>query len=975
MTVRSFASAVQSAPLLPKGETASAILQAQLFAHLDDGDDRSRLADCCAAHPRLTALLAGVIHHSPFLKRVLRRFPARLLDSLLSDPDTGFDRLLKDVETTAQIPFDDAMVRLRELRLGIALHIALADIGGVWDVDQVVDALSRFADRAVDVALRLALRAAVEADRLTDALVAESPEMSGITVLAMGKHGAGELNYSSDIDLIVLFDPDRLPVATSREPLDVAIRIIKDMVRLLHEQTGGGYVFRTDLRLRPDPASTPIAVPVARAITYYQTVGQNWERAALIKARPIAGDLALGSRVLEELVPFVWRRYFDYAAIADIHAMKRQIHQHKGGAEIAIEGHDVKLGRGGIREIEFFVQTQQLVFGGKKPELRGRKTLSMLDGLCAAGWIGREAVTELQAAYRFLRMVEHRLQMIEDEQTQRLPATPQGIARLAEFCGMTEEAFRATLLAHFRQVERHYGQLFEDAPSLSVGKGNLIFTGTTDDPDTLKTLKAMGFPRPDLVAETVRGWHFGRRPAITTPRAREVLTELVPPLLDALGKSSDPDSAIIALDNAFQGMPAAVELLTILKQNAALRTLFAEILGSAPPLSEIVVRRPHVLDALIDPEFAEPVSESTLAHRFLSRLGKVPDEEDFLDLMRDLVRAERFMVGARLLTSVFDPLEAGAFFSAIASAAIEAALARSMAEMVGRHGSVPGLRMAVVALGKLGGREITMVSDLDLMLVYDITGSATETDGARSIYATEFMARLAQRLITKLTVATKRGGLYDVDMRLRPAGNKGPFAVSLSAFEDYHARDAETWERMVLTRARIVAGDRSLVEPFRAACVVAMARAQHSPRLQTDIAEMRAMIAREKPPKSHWDLKLAQGGLVDIEFVAQFLQLKHGSENSAVFHANTGSALQRLAKAGALAEDDARCLIEAWRMQSALAQMIAICAEAPLDIKATPAPVLKRLAGALALPDFRSLDAALVAIQETAAACVKRLLG
>lgn len=974
MTAHFFAALICNAPLLGKGQVASTVLQEQLLKFVDDPQHQTALADLCKTYPKVEALLAGVLLHSPFLKRIMRRYPERVITSLSAGSDAGFDQLLLQVQATAATPFDEAMVILRELRLGVALHIALADIGGVWDVDQVVKALSRFADCAVDVALRLALRAAVDAGRLTDEAVVEAPERSGIIILAMGKHGAGELNYSSDIDLIVLFDPDRLPVEGSREPLDVAIRVIKDMVKVLHEQTGSGYVFRTDLRLRPDPASTPIAVPVARAITYYQTVGQNWERAALIKARPVAGDVRLGERVLDELVPFVWRRYFDYAAIADIHAMKRQIHQHKGGAEIAVEGHDVKLGRGGIREIEFFVQTQQLVFGGKKPILRGRQTLMMLEELCRSGWIGADAVEQLQAAYRFLRMVEHRLQMVEDEQTQRLPQTAEGIARIAHFCGLSEDAFRKTLLGHFRNVERHYGQLFEDAPALSVGKGNLVFTGTTDDPETLKTLRAMGFPRPELVAETVRGWHFGRRSAITTPRAREVLTELVPPLLDALGKSSDPDGAMIALDNAFQGMPAAVELLTILKQNAALRTLFAEILGSAPPLSEIVVRRPHVLDALVDPEFAEPVSESTLARRFLERLSRVSDEEDFLDLMRDLVRAERFMVGARLLTNVFDPQDAGAFFSAIASAAIESALARAMTDLIARHGNIPGLRVAVVALGKLGGREITMISDLDLMLIYDIAGDANETDGSKPIYATEFMARIAQRLITKLTVATKRGGLYEVDMRLRPAGNKGPLAVSIAAFRHYHEGEAETWERMVLTRSRIVAGDRSLAEPLRGACLEAIARETDAAKLRKEIAAMRGLIAKEKPPKSPWDIKLTPGGFVDIEFVAQYLQLLHGGKDHAVLHPNTGQALQRLAKAGHLSAEDARVLTEAWRMQSALSQMIAICAIAPLDPKSAPAPVLKRLANAVALPDFKALDAALKAAQVEARECVERLL-
>ncbi|MGL4242847.1 MAG: bifunctional [glutamine synthetase] adenylyltransferase/[glutamine synthetase]-adenylyl-L-tyrosine phosphorylase, partial [Beijerinckiaceae bacterium] len=513
------------------------------------------------------ALVAGVVAHSPFLTRIMRRRPEWLVAALDDEPDAAMRRILAGIlpGVEAEGSLDGAMAALRVTRSHVALRIALADLAGDWDVDQVVGALTDFADAAVDAALRLALREAERSGRVALADAFRQPERSGISVLAMGKHGARELNYSSDIDLIVLFDPEAFPVASGREPLDEVVRIIKTLVKVLHEQTGGGYVFRTDLRLRPDPASTPIAVPIERAIGYYQTVGQNWERAALIKARPVAGDFAVGERMLQELTPFIWRRYFDYAAIADIHAMKRQIHAHKGGETIAIEGHDVKLGRGGIREIEFFVQTQQLIFGGKKPALRAKQTLAMLPLLREAGWIGEQAVEELSAAYRFLRMVEHRLQMVEDQQTQKLPKAKAEVDGIALFSGLTPAAFRKALTQHFRNVERHYAKLFEDAPALSSGAGSLVFTGTTDDPETLKTLRKMGFQRPETVAETVRGWHFGRRAAIVTPRAREVLTELTPALLEAFGKSSDPDGALIALDNALQGMPAVVELFTILK--------------------------------------------------------------------------------------------------------------------------------------------------------------------------------------------------------------------------------------------------------------------------------------------------------------------------------------------------------------------------------------------------------------------------
>ncbi len=966
---------ISSVPRLPPRTDALKLCRSRLFDLLDDQGLAGTLALSCDAEPNTRDLIAGVIAHSPFLTRIMRQHPAWLIATLDCDPDAMLAEILSRVlpGTRDAASLADAMAHLRLIRQQVALHVALADLSGLWCVDRVVEALTEFADCAVDAALRLALREAGATGRLGEDLF-EAPGRSGITVLAMGKHGAHELNYSSDIDLIVLFDPAGVPVSGDREPLDVVVRIIKDVVKILHEQTGGGYVFRTDLRLRPDPASTPIAVPIDRAISYYQTVGQNWERAALIKARPVAGDVHLGRRFLDELTPFIWRRYFDYASIADIHAMKRQIHAHKGGDVIAIEGHDVKLGRGGIREIEFFVQTQQLVFGGRKPVLRGQQTLTMLERLRDEGWIGNDAVRDLQEAYRFLRMVEHRLQMVDDQQTQRLPSSKAGVDSIALFCGMTPPAFRRILIGHFRAVERHYARLFEDAPSLSATKGSLVFTGTTDDPETLKTLKRMGFQRPDVVAETVRGWHFGRRQAIVTPRAREVLTELVPALLEAFGQSSDPDGALIALDAALQGMPAVVELFTILRQNAALRGLFSEILGNAPRLAEVVVQRPHVLDALVDPELSEPASDQVLLKRFHDRLDGVALMEDFLDQTRDLARAERFMVGARLLSGLVDPLEAGKAHAGIAAATVNVSLKRCMVELAQRHGRVPGAALAVVALGKLGGREMTALSDLDLMVVYDLKEGESQSDGERPLYASEWFSRLTQRLVTALTVATKRGTLYDVDLRLRPSGSKGPVAVTLGAFREYHARESETWERMALTRARVVAGDPGFGQELMTAVASTYERSTAPRALAKDVLAMRELVAREKPGKSHWDLKLAPGGLVDIEFAVQFLLLRHGAASPDVIRANTGAALQKLADQGLLAPSEAQILLEAWRLQSRLAQLIAIVQGDVFDPASARMPLKKRLAAAAELPDFAVLERALLEHQHAAHDAMVRII-
>ena len=352
---------------------------------------------------------------------------------------------------------------LRRMKAEAALLIALADIGGVWPVMRATRALTELADAAVRAAVRFLLRDAAARRPAQARRPAKPEEGSGYIVLAMGKMGAFELNYSSDIDLIVFYDRDAPALADKDDATAFHVRITRGLVKLLQERTADGYVFRVDLRLRPDPASTPIAVSTEAALNYYGSVGQNWERAALIKARACAGDIAAGEAILAQLAPFIWRKYLDYAAVADIQAMKRQIHAYRGHDEIAVEGHNIKLGRGGIREIEFFVQTQQLIAGGRHPELRGRETLPTLAALAEGGWIGAEARDDLEAAYHFLRTIEHRLQMVADEQTHTLPADREGIERFARFAGFKDrDAFAQKLVEHLRKVQRQYVRLFED---------------------------------------------------------------------------------------------------------------------------------------------------------------------------------------------------------------------------------------------------------------------------------------------------------------------------------------------------------------------------------------------------------------------------------------------------------------------------------------------------------------------------------
>jgi len=928
--------------------------------------------------PAVSALLGGLADHSPFLWRLAAADPARLCDMLTSDPGSAFGAALEKLASDCAVIDDEAqlMKRLRRARQFSALYIALADLGGLWSLEQVTAALTAAADAYVSATLGFLLRRAIADGRFEPADRAKPAAECGLVVLALGKHGAGELNYSSDVDLVVFYDPDVAALRLSGvEPAPFYVRLTKSLSRILSERTGDGYVLRVDLRLRPDPGSTNVAVSLPAALSYYETLGQNWERAAMIKARPIAGQIELGQRFLEDLRPFIWRRYFDYAAISDIHAMKRQIHAVRGHAEVVVPGHDVKLGRGGIREIEFFVQTQQLIFGGRRPELRGRRTIDMLAALAADNWVSPQARDELTESYAVLRTVEHRLQMIADEQTQRLPSDDDELARFAKFCGhSTFKKFETWLTKHFRKVELHYARLFEREPGLDAEKGSLVFTGVQDDPETLETLARMGFKDPPLAAETVRGWHFGRRAAVQSARAREVLTELVPDLLESLSGSGDPDVALAAFDATLVHMPAAVELFSILRSNARLRDLFGDVLGAAPRLAAIVAKSPHVLDAVIDPRFFGAALDRAYFDDHASRLHRIEQYEDFLDAARLIAQENIFLIGVRALSGAIDPVDCGPAFTALADCLLEATLAHVRQAFEAEYGHVAGGRVAVIAMGKLGSREMTATSDLDLVIVYDFDAEKPESDGRRSLHAVQYYTRLTQRLISALTVATRRGQLYDVDMRLRPSGKKGPVAVQLSSFVQYQREEAETWEKMAITRARPICGDATLRVDLDAAIKDSLCGARDRGTLSRDIRDMRELIAKEKGDRDRADLKLYRGGLLDVEFIAQFLVLAHAAAHRDILVVGTADILRRAAAAGLVTQDDAEALLTAHRLYTDVIQMQRVLLPVDLKPDTAPAAVRRRIATSAGLPDEKQLDADVAERAVAVAAIFRRLL-
>jgi len=949
----------------------AALLETAAAAELKPELERGRTRD----------VLLGLADHSPYLWALVREDPERLVRLLRRPPGESLDALVRALCVRRDEHEADLMRALRRAKRESALLIALADVGGLWDVVAATEALTRFADAAVSAAIDFLLRKHARAGLL--ALDPDAPDPgngSGVVVLALGKHGARELNYSSDVDLIVLYDPAAASIPPGTEPGPLFARLTRALARLMQERTSDGYVLRVDLRLRPDPASTPVALSTSSAYQYYETVGQNWERAALIKARPAAGDLKLGERFLAELAPFVWRKYFDYASIADIHAMKRQIHAVRGHEQVVVPGHDIKLGRGGIREIEFFVQTQQLIFGGRRAQMRGPRTLDMLERLCADKWVSAEAVDDLAQAYAFLRRVEHRLQMVADEQTQRLPFERPALTRFAKFCGYARlDGFAADLTHHLTRVEHHYARLFEDAPTLSAAKGNLVFTGVADDPATLTTLSALGFQRPEAAAETVRGWHFGRRAAVRSPRAREVLTELTPALLEAFAGSGDADAALQAFDEALARMPASVELLSILRSNAALRELFGDVLGSAPRLAQVIARRPHVLDAAIDPARADDLDASlddeTMGARVEAFVSQAQSLEDALNRARDFAAEEMFHIGLSLLSGRLDPDRAGRAYSALAQGLIAALLTRVIEAFAAEHGRIRGGRVAVVALGKLGSREMTAASDLDLILIYDFPVDASDSDGRKRLGPGPYYARLTQRLISALTAPTKAGRLYEVDMRLRPSGRQGPLATQLASFKIYQPDEAETWEHMALTRARFVAGDKSLGADVARTVRETLTRKRDAAKIAQETRAMRALIAKEKGDSDVWDLKLAAGGLIDIEFVAQYLELAFAHKHPGILDVSTRKVVEEAGRAGLITPEQAEVLIDAHRLYTDATQFMRLSTSGPFDPAKAGAGVKRRIAAAIGFPDFEAFAAALDEARKRVRATFEAILG
>ena len=899
------------------------------------------------ADPMLRALGGG----SPYLSDLLIRERETAMRVLRQGPDDALARARTALEAlpagAARAP---VAAGLRAAKRQVALICAIADIGGLWGLSQVTGALSWLAEAALAKAVDHLLLAAHAAREISLPNPDDPGAGSGLTVLGMGKLGAGELNYSSDIDLILFYDP---AAHKGQDGVGATFtRLARNLVAIMEARDANGYVFRTDLRLRPDPSATPPAVALPAALAYYESMGLNWERAAMIKARPVAGDRALGREFLQQIRPFVWRRALDFAAVADIHAMKRRIDHHRklGEPGTALAGLDIKLGQGGIREIEFATQTLQLVWGGRDPSLRDPTTLGALRLLVRAGRLPRRAAAELTVAYRFLRRIEHRLQMVADRQTHAIPAKPDEIERFAVFMGCRDASqFAQALEAQMARVRRHYEAVFGSVPTPGADDFVLDLSGMDEPAATVDTLRALGFRNVSGMITILRGWRTGRLRSLRSERSRELLHVMLPALLRALGEQTDPDAAFARFDELLSRLPAGVPLLSMFQRNPALLGRVASVLGAAPSLSDHLASVPEALEGLLGQEATDPAPGRTLA----GRLADARTLEDVVAITRAFVRAEEFRLVVSQMEGWIDVDAAGLARTALADAGLGALLAATLREHAAKHGRVRGGAMAVVALGKAGSGEMMAGSDLDLMLIYTHPARVTESDGPRRLPASTWFIRAAHAFVAALTAPGRDGPLYAVDMRLRPSGNKGPVAVSLAAFRRYHAQDAWTWERMALTRARVVAGSPAMMRRAERAIAEALALPQPETKTRADAASMRARLAQELPPSGPWDVKLRPGGGLEVDFIAQTLQLIHGVAPGCQ---STRAALAHLTEIGTLSGDTAAALIRADRLWRTIQSMVRILvgrvtAEVP---PAAAEKLLQAIDPALDLPGLRA---------------------
>ncbi len=860
-----------------------------------------------------------------------------------------FERELSGLTVEAET-LEDISRELRLYKKREFLRIGARDLLGLSHFDEVAGELSDLAcaalQRAVDFSFSM-LKDRYGRPLFTDE--DKDTKEAEFVVIGLGKLGGGELNFSSDIDIMYIYSSDR--GATSgiegRAGTSIAlhtffIKLAKLVTRLISAVTEEGAVFRTDLDLRPEGRSGELANSLRSAEIYYESWGQCWERAAMIKARPVAGSMELGGKFMDMIRPFVYRRYLDFTAIEEIRAMKERI-----DASLLRRNPktvDVKLGAGGIREIEFFIQALQLIHGGKDPSIRERNSIKAIERLAQGGYIEQRDAAVLKESYIFLRNLEHRIQIVEGRQTQAVPARPAELERLARMMGFKDEAQKRAgelFWEEYRKRTAGVHRLFRSLFYKSEEKRHtpevpeevrLLVAGGLADKDAQKKLSSLGFRDTDAALKKIALLRDGPPGARLSTRARTLLQNIAPLLLHYASLSPDPDRSLIHIERFISSVGARTVVYSLLRENPGVMEELVKLFGTSEFLSRELIEHPERLDLLLSRELSRPVKTPEEIQRELdSVLDYRGDYEENLENLRRFRNQEIFRIGFNDVTGRLGPAEVSGQITFVAEAALEASLRLAREVLRPRYGLPHVARFCIIGLGKLGAGELIYGSDLDILFLYEEAEDERETPGPGRISIHEFFVKLAQRIISILSLNTREGFVFRVDTRLRPSGSAGPLVVSRPSFTGYHRAGTSVWERQALTRARAVAGDRE----FGRCVLDEVAGAVYSKALdKEDIDEllrirrrMELEIARETGTR--YNIKTGRGGLVDIEFLVQALQLKYAGREPALRRPSTLEALSALKDKGFLAERDFETLVDAYGFLRLLEMRLRIVHDRP----------------------------------------------
>ena len=790
---------------------------------------------------KLRNFFASVASCSPYLYSQILKEKSWLV-SAVGDKDFNILSLLGPLDSET---YDALYFKLRVAKRRAALWIALNDLADTWSLEEVTKNLSEFADKAINLSWRASFLKELKKGKFPKQYDGD-PDKVGFFILAMGKLGAFELNYSSDIDLICFFDEEVFHPDEFQDVRRIFINATKNMYRILNEHGKDGYVFRTDLRLRPDPSVTPVCMGVDAAERYYASLGRTWERAAFIKARVCAGDHSAGIKFLKNMEPFVWRKYLDYAAISDAHDIRLRIRDHyktKTG-DITLPKHNMKLGRGGIRDIEFFTQTHQIIFGGRDKSIRSRATITSLRAVADKKWLPKVLVKDLIENYRFHRTIEHRLQMVNDAQTHELPNSDQGFARLACLMGAEKDDLQKEL------VDR-------------LSKTNCAIESFFEPQNTDQNIQSPGLA--EEFKDQLKKWESF--PALRTTRAISIFERIKPMMLEKINSAGRPQETLKAFGNFLSKLPAGIQIFSLFENNKQILDLLIDILGTSEVLSEYLVKNTDVLDSVIAPEFWKIwPSRKFLSSELEVILESEMDYEAKLDLARRWCKEWQFRIGVHYLRSQISAVSAGSQYAELAEITLSIIWKEVLYEFAKKFGPEPGNGAAVISMGSLGSGMLHANSDLDLIIIYDADGN-DQSEGDRSLSARQYYSRLTKAFITAISAPMSEGRLYEIDMRLRPSGFQGPVATSWSSYQNYQKNEAWVWEHLALTRARAVAGKSILFKEFEA-FRSSLLKSYNRKNIFSELVNMRTRIFQAKP-LNPWDAKIGPGRLQDIDLLSQ----------------------------------------------------------------------------------------------------------